>query len=136
MLSSGLLVNAVFMVLTPEPSALGMGTAAGSGPGGGDRVGRTAALFCLGGLSPPAGVISLTSGLLASLCSHVISRGSSVESGTWRKGLTWESPWEWWVGGASGSGLECKKDRLQGPPPAAAFGLLWLSLGDGDFWDF
>ena len=36
LLSSGLLVNAVFMVLTPEPFALGMGTAAGSGPGGGE----------------------------------------------------------------------------------------------------
>lgn len=35
LLSSGLLANAIFMVLTPEPSALGMGTAAGTGPGGG-----------------------------------------------------------------------------------------------------
>lgn len=29
--------NAIFIVLTPEPSALGMGTAAGSGPGGRGR---------------------------------------------------------------------------------------------------
>lgn len=25
------------------------------------------------------------------------------------KGLTWESPWEWWVGGGSGFGLEFQK---------------------------
>lgn len=79
LLSSGLLVNAVFMVLTPEPSALGMRTAAGSGSGEGGRVGRMAVLFCLGGPIPSAGVISLTSGLLASFWSHGISWGSCVE---------------------------------------------------------
>lgn len=31
-----------------------------------------------------------------------------MEFSTGRKGLTWESPWEWWVGRASGSGLECE----------------------------
>lgn len=44
MLSSGLLANAVFMVVTPEPSAMGMGTAAGTGPGearGGGAYGLT-----------------------------------------------------------------------------------------------
>lgn len=25
-----------------------------------------------------------------------------MESSTQRKGLTWESPWEWWMGGALG----------------------------------
>ena len=44
LLISGLLANAIFMVVTPEPSALGMGTAAGTGPGeegGGGACGRT-----------------------------------------------------------------------------------------------
>ena len=38
------MANAIFMVVTPEPSALGMGTAAGTGPGedgGGGACGRT-----------------------------------------------------------------------------------------------
>lgn len=73
------LVNAVFMVLTPEPFALGMGTAAGSGPGGGED---SSAVLPKGPEHPPAGVISLTSGLLASFWSHGISRGSSVQSGS------------------------------------------------------
>lgn len=32
-----------------------------------------------------------------------------MESSTWRRKLTWESPWERQLGGASGSGLEWEK---------------------------
>lgn len=32
-------------------------------------------------------------------------------------------------------GWSARRTNLWGPLPAAAFGLLWLSLGDGDFWD-
>ena len=54
----------------------------------------------LGAWSPPAGFVSLRSRLVSSFLSRGISQESCAESSTQRKGLTWESPWEWWVGGA------------------------------------
>lgn len=107
LLSSELLANATFMVLTPEPSALGWGLLRELVPGRGLGGGRTAVLLCLGDLISLCRFLSLTS--------HGISRESSVESGTGRKGLTWEGPWEWWAGGALGwSGRRCCRRLVSG----------------------
>lgn len=52
------------------------------------------------------------------------------------RGLTWDSPWEWWGGQglwlwAGVPAVVCRRPGLWRPSlPAAAFGLLWLSLGD------
>lgn len=70
------MANAIFMVVTPEPSALGMGTAAGTGPGEDGGVGRVAALCSLGDLISPSWFHSLL-GLYHHSC-HVVFLRSPV----------------------------------------------------------
>ena len=60
-----------------------------------------AALCSLGDLISPSW-FHITARLVSSFLSRGISQESCVESSTLRKGLTWESPWEWWMGGALG----------------------------------
>lgn len=83
LLSSRLLANVIFMVLTPEPSALGMrllqDLVLGKGWVG---VGRQQPSSALGAWSPSVGFISLISGLMPLVLSQGISKESPVESST------------------------------------------------------